>query len=656
MALLYLSNRNSNQAQTGQSLIELLLGIGMLAIIIPALLTIFVASRQGKPQSQERTKASAALEETQEAIRNIREAGWTNLTDGTFHPVISGSQWTLASGSEIMDAAANLTRQIVISDVYRDNTGKIVPEGSGATLDPSSKEVKITVKWDKPYPSSLESTSYLTRYLDSISLTDTTTTDFNKGTTSGTAVVSTLGSSLPNDGQVQLGAGGGSDWCTPNLSLASVDLPGQGITTDISAIEGHAYTTTGGNASGDSLDSVNITDTNPPAATLGPSYNNYKTYGVFADGSNIYLATDHPGATVDILDPSLGHKAYFSASGGGQATSIYTLNNVGYVTVGSSLYTFNLSTFQQYGSTTLVGTGKRVVVKGTHAYVATASTTNQLQIFDVSTPQSPTLIKNISLGNGQPGVSIFVNDTQTYAYIVTTYVSGKPDFYIIDLATDAIVGTYSTNGMNPKGVTVVPGNRAIIVGSGGEQYQVLNLQNVPANNPTRCGGLTLTGGPTSINAISTVIETDGDAYSYILTDDTSKEFQIIEGGPGGGLASSGDYTSQPFNLNYQVAFNHFDANILKPSNTTIEMQIAGAALPASNDCADAVYTFVGPNGDPNAYFIPSGNTISGTIPFGTYTGTTYQNPAQCFEYKVHFETSDETSMPILYDSTFNHSP
>src|SRR6185437_16162519 len=103
----------------------------------------------------------------------------------------------------------------------------------------------------------------------------------------------------------------------------------------------------------------------------------------------------------------------------------------GYTVAGSTLYVFSVSPIvgggqSQLGSIALDGTGNKVVVVGNNAYVATSNTTKQLDIVNVSNPASMTKT-SVNLGNGAGATDVFVNGSQTYAYIVTSYVAGQND-------------------------------------------------------------------------------------------------------------------------------------------------------------------------------------------------------------------------------------
>ncbi len=200
----------------GQSLIELLLAVALGSILLPALLTGLVASREGNVQQKQRVRAVQLLQETQEAMRSIREKGWSNLTtNGTYHPVISGSSWALASG---VATIGDYTQTVAITDVRRDaTTNQIV--SSGGFLDPSTKRIDITIAWSIPYASNITSTLYLTRYLDNLTYLQTTQADFNSNTLSQLSTTSTAG------GEVQLSNNTKAKWCAPSFASSTIDLP-----------------------------------------------------------------------------------------------------------------------------------------------------------------------------------------------------------------------------------------------------------------------------------------------------------------------------------------------------------------------------------------------------------------------------------------------
>src|SRR3990172_10959389 len=169
---------NLFHTKKGQSLVEILIAIGLAAIILPALLTGLVASREGKAQEKQRLEATILLREAEETVRSVREKSWILFAqNGTFHPQISGSSWVLANGNEMING---YTRSITIIDAKRNPSGQITE--TGGTLDLSTKKIKSTVSWTTPFASSVETTNYYQRYLQNNAFLETTDAQFNEGT------------------------------------------------------------------------------------------------------------------------------------------------------------------------------------------------------------------------------------------------------------------------------------------------------------------------------------------------------------------------------------------------------------------------------------------------------------------------------------------
>lgn len=619
----------------GQAVIEILVAMGVAALMLPAILTGFISSRQGKVQQNQRLKAIGLAREAIEAVRSVRQENWSNIaTNGIYHPEISGSSWILSPGEETI---GDFTRRITIEDYNRDRQ-----------VDPSTKKVEIKITWDSILPSNITSVVYLSR-LDNLTHIETTVADFDAGTKNGVVVTNSQG------GEVQLGAGGRANWCEPALTISPLDLPKQGEALTVSAIEGRAFVGTGINASGVSFANIGITNNYPPTSSVLGTIDGYKTNDVFGETDYAYIATDTNNSEVAIIDLTstpYSQIGSFDTPGPTNAESVYVLGNVGYVVSGTKLYTFNLDDKTgerpalDSNGVDLAGIGKSIYVVGTNVYVAVSSSP-QLQIVDATDPTNLQVIGSASVSGGD-GVDVFVNETQTRAYLVTTDSDSNDEFFVIDI-TDKngnrpTISSYNSNGMDPRGITVVPGNRAIIVGHDGEEYQVLNIDD--ETSPTHCGGLDI---DTGINGVSSVIEGDGDAYSYLVTGDANSEFKIIEGGPGGQAGTSGSFESVPFSLSQPAAFNRFVATVEEPAQTDISFQV-GVADSVGGDCSAVSFSFVGPDKTADTFF-----DTGGPIPYDD-DGVGYENPADCFAYKAYFSSTDPTSTPILYDVTVNYSP
>ena len=395
-------------SERGQMLVELVMAIGLAAIILPALLTGLVASRQGRPQQQQRAQAIALLKQTTTAVRSIRDNDWASFSvNGTFHPVISSNKWAFASNAA---SSSGFTQQVVISDVYRNSaSGAIV--STGGTLDPSTKKANVSVSWSQPQLATLSATLYLTRTTN-LAYTDTSTTDFNAGTLGNTQVTNTAG------GEIKLANNNKAKWCSPgfatdaNNNQITIDLP-DGPPVAVAATASATSTTIPNDVfvatapyatSSAKLAYVTVTaDTATPSATLkgtftldstkytagtypagiGTITNSFKTNDVkyyTAPSGNIYalLATDDPNHEVVVIqiksggsdayqDPTnhiykywsfFNTKIYSSAATNDQApygygaVSLAVLGTRGYIIEGGYLYVFDLSSIDTATKTT----------------------------------------------------------------------------------------------------------------------------------------------------------------------------------------------------------------------------------------------------------------------------------------------------------------
>lgn len=693
-------NRIFRRDCSGQSLVELLLAIAFAGIILPVLIVSFVSSREGKPQQQQRIQAVTLLKEAEEAVRSIREQGWTAFpTDGTYHPVATASAWSLSPGMEV---ANGYTRFVVISSVSRDaSSGAIVD--SGGIVDASTKKAVANVSWSGPVGSSVSATIYLTRYLGNLSRQETTQAEFNQGTKTSVNITNTSG------GEILLATNTKGQWCGPNLSLAAVALPGQ--PNAVYATEGNIYAATGQTAlaSQDSFAHVLVANTDPPTSTLNGKLKGYQTSAVFGEPGWGYIATTNNTKEVvianlnlydDVPNKVFHEEGYFNtttntgSSSSTDGNSVFVTTDVngnqrGYMTAGNYLYVFNLSS--KTGSRPRIGNRIQFANSGdraggiyvrnagnsTYAFIAViGSTPEELKIVNLTNHNVSSQWRVVGDINIEPnncstlesGKSVYVTADGTRAYISSINDASFKEFFTInttDKANPTLVGGFATNppctngggyeagGMDPSQSFVVPGvlNRAIIVGvdaAGGvnsQEYQILDLTNEA--NPTKCGGLQLDQG---VYGVAAVKETDGDAYAYIITGDAGNQLKIIQGGPDGVYLDAGVLESASYDVGFQTVFNRISASTTLPSQTNVLFQVASADA-VSESCSGANYNYVGPDGTPATYF-PAGG---GTIPQND-DGEGYENPGRCIRYKAFLSTTDYNATPVVSDVTVNYSP
>jgi Tfp pilus assembly protein PilV len=141
---------NKNQYSKGQSLLELIVAIGIFSLVITGLTFFIFDSYLANRLSYDLTKADFLAEEGVEAVRSIRDNNFSDLTTGTHSLAISGGHWIFQGIEE------NLSSQL--------NGGKRVV--SIEDIDSNRKKITSTVSWKftENRPEEIKLVSYLTNW------------------------------------------------------------------------------------------------------------------------------------------------------------------------------------------------------------------------------------------------------------------------------------------------------------------------------------------------------------------------------------------------------------------------------------------------------------------------------------------------------------
>jgi Tfp pilus assembly protein PilV len=644
---------NNNNTIKSFSLVEIIIAIAIFSLIAISVSIFAIDSFRFSEYNKEQKKADLVIQDTINAINQSRSDLWQNIIDntdaGAKHFTLVSNKYAFAAGAQTV---GDITTSLTIASVQRDVDGNVV--ASGGTNDINSRSVTMTVSWSDPlgFAQQLIDTFYINNWATP-NWTTTTQADFTPGTQNHTIVTSTGNGAE----EIDLSPVVHPDWCLPVITDTSYNLLRQGSPTSISSIPNFAVMGTGGNASGPALDSVNVTSDNPPVYTQGLTWGgSYKVNDIYIlDNHYAYVITDDNSKEIVIVDLSVNPYAEvgsFNASGSTDGNAVWVQGNVGYMTQGSTLRTFDLNqktgVRSQLGSITLAATGSDLQVVGNYAYVAINGASQELQIINVTNPASLSIVGQADV-NGAAATSLYVSPDGNRVYIGTTNSGSQPELFIINTSIKTgnrpNVGSGDTNGTSIKALAYID-NRVVIVGTSGQEYQVFDVSNESV--PVKCGGMDDNAG---LYGVSLVIDAPGNKWSYVLSGNSSAELHVILGNEFGGGGGQGqgsdyyptaDYTSLIFNTtSATVKYYSISWDATMFVNTTLSFQVRAATT--SGGVASA--TWVGPNGTSATYFTNS---------FGEYLPAAVQ-AKQYIQYKAFF-TTDKVYTPVLNSVKINYQP
>lgn len=157
-----MKERGPSKNQTGQSLLEILIAITLVAIIAVIVIMFAQTGLRSTKVSGEKARLNEIAQETMELTRSIALQDWSNVCESgypncktvagtSYFPTVSGDTWQLATGTEVvtLDETA-YTRSVVFEKICRDDAGAVATvTTSSCTVgieDPSSRKVVVTVE------------------------------------------------------------------------------------------------------------------------------------------------------------------------------------------------------------------------------------------------------------------------------------------------------------------------------------------------------------------------------------------------------------------------------------------------------------------------------------------------------------------------------
>lgn len=164
-------------ANHGFSLLEVVLSLGIFAILVTAVTGLALSSFAFFSYSQSYDRADELANEAVAAVRSISASTFDKLIDGRVAISTSTGQWAFAGETEQIGL---FTRFINILPAYRDSAGQLVASTSvGAVSDPFAKWAEIKIVWlsDRGAEQALDKAILLTDWRKAGRLTHSTSTD-----------------------------------------------------------------------------------------------------------------------------------------------------------------------------------------------------------------------------------------------------------------------------------------------------------------------------------------------------------------------------------------------------------------------------------------------------------------------------------------------
>jgi hypothetical protein len=414
--------KEPNRDHSGFSIIEAVLASTLLLLMATFLISGYLFSQENLVLSGNRDQAALVATEGLEAVRNIQDANFSNLANGTYGLSTTSQQWNFSGAS---DTVGIYKRAITIS-----------------TIDSNRKKASATVTWNQNTQRSGGVTleTYFTNW------------------TATTAPI------IPS-------------WASSTI-VGSLNIPGNHTGVKVISSGGQAFVLV--QDTSNNFFTISLATTTPTITGQTSVYNNNGNMitDMAATGTSVFVTTNeqtHEIESVNISNPAAPSLAdEFNMAGNNIITNSSIYGNIDYlIAKGLKIFAVDISSttnpllLDTY--LTLNGIPSDVIATKNYAYISSADNTRELQVISTADPAHMSLADTLDLSGN--------TDANTLAlYGTTTYVARLDGrIYPVNVTTPTNV-TNSTSFQIGSGV--ITANSMVAYSDGTNTYLAMMTSDV----------------------------------------------------------------------------------------------------------------------------------------------------------------------------------
>lgn len=451
------------------SLVEVILAVALFMLLAGALGGIFFYGEETTALAGSRIRAALFGEEAVEALRNMRDESFSNLTNGTHGLAVSGNQWVFSGTS---DASDIFTRSTAIS-----------------ALDTKRKDVTATVTWNQNLQrtGSFIVQTYFTNWIRNLgnwgALANDDILDLPGNADMLSVVIHKSGANTyalatrESSGEAELYIINITD---PSNILLTASLELGADANDVVVSGSHAVIAS--SANNQELQIIDISNVNNPVLVGSLDLpGNTDALSIEASGSTVFLGRASSGEA-ELLSISIAKPAVPELIGslelGADAKKMDLDQNAQYLSVASTSNTEELFVISVSnpavpvitGSYDAAGNSDGSAVKVFSNLAALGRASGEVEIVNLSNPAVPALFSNVlDIGLSVTDLEIGVGDI----YLFTSNGTGNQELQTItieDPAALSVLGSLSFGGNTVNGIAYdFDLNRVISVGTNNTQ-------------------------------------------------------------------------------------------------------------------------------------------------------------------------------------------